>query len=282
MELHLVLKEIVEKEGASILTEPRLVNILADYNAFENNVSARYILRILIEDNYIEELISMMNDTNLYCLKENNIIYDINSQYGIDEKLAKQTISAISFALNIDTYNGNICTKAENEKITHSHITFKSISFDNDLSSFTNELVKKGCEIFLKSEDSVDLEGSFTLIPDCNFTVFATNATKRVYKVLVACPRRSTWLEVYADYRYIKDKLKEKYGKPSTEQENRKSLKKQSLETFERFGCSFYIKEGEIHLDINGFGKFIQLWIVDKINSDLMKTEYSRSSTIDL
>lgn len=281
MELHLALKEIVEKEGVDILKELRLLNMLADYNAFENNASAKYILRIIIENNYIVELVSMKNDTNIYYLKENNIIHDINRKYGIDEKSAQQTISAISFAFGIVACIENISTKVENEEIASSHLTFKGISFDNDISSFKRELVKKGCEVFLESDDTIHLEGGFALIPGCDFTIYATSVTKRVFKVLVVCPRRSTWDNAYIDYTYIKKNLKDKYGKPSTEQEDRKSLKKQNIETFERFGCSFSLKEGEIHLDLNGFGKFIQLWIVDKINSDLMEAEYNCSSILD-
>lgn len=58
MELHKALKNIVNLSGVSILKEQRLVNILADFNAYEDVPSAKFIIKTIIAEGYMERLIA--------------------------------------------------------------------------------------------------------------------------------------------------------------------------------------------------------------------------------
>lgn len=58
MELHSVTKKLVEKYGADIIKDKKLVSMLSDYQVFELCPSARYMLRSLIEDGYSAKLLS--------------------------------------------------------------------------------------------------------------------------------------------------------------------------------------------------------------------------------
>lgn len=57
MELHLALKNIVSINGASILKEKRLVNILADYNAYNDVPSSKFIIKTIIDMGYMEKFV---------------------------------------------------------------------------------------------------------------------------------------------------------------------------------------------------------------------------------
>lgn len=58
MELHLALKNIVNLSGTGILKEQRLVNILADFNAYDDIQSAKFIIKTIIEEGFMEKLLA--------------------------------------------------------------------------------------------------------------------------------------------------------------------------------------------------------------------------------
>lgn len=58
MELHLALKNIVNLSGTSILKEQRLVNILADFNAYDDIPSAKFIIKTIIDEGYMEKFLA--------------------------------------------------------------------------------------------------------------------------------------------------------------------------------------------------------------------------------
>lgn len=58
MELHLALKNIVNLSGTSILKEQRLVNILADFNAYYDEPSFKFLIKTIIDEGYMEKLLA--------------------------------------------------------------------------------------------------------------------------------------------------------------------------------------------------------------------------------
>lgn len=59
MELHIALKHIIETEGLDIIKEAKLINILDDFRAYENIPTAKYILRAIIADGYMNTLLQL-------------------------------------------------------------------------------------------------------------------------------------------------------------------------------------------------------------------------------
>lgn len=58
MELHQALKHIIKTEGAAIITDLRLINILDDFKAYESIPASKYILRAIIADGYASRLLA--------------------------------------------------------------------------------------------------------------------------------------------------------------------------------------------------------------------------------
>lgn len=95
MELHQALRHIIQTEGAEILNEQRLLNILVDLNAFSDIQGSKYIMRAIINDGVINQFkaIGMMN------LQVNNFIARFISNTGFDAYVAKKIFNSIAFGL---------------------------------------------------------------------------------------------------------------------------------------------------------------------------------------
>lgn len=59
MELHRALQHIIQTEGQDILKETRLVNILDDFNAYQDIPASKYILRAIIAEGYTNKLLAL-------------------------------------------------------------------------------------------------------------------------------------------------------------------------------------------------------------------------------
>lgn len=57
MELHKALQHIIQTEGQDIIKEIRLVNILDDFNAYQDIPASKYILRAIIAERYTNKLL---------------------------------------------------------------------------------------------------------------------------------------------------------------------------------------------------------------------------------
>ncbi|MBQ0089551.1 MAG: hypothetical protein KBT27_09495 [Prevotellaceae bacterium] len=57
MELHKALQQIIKTDGRAILTQPRLVNILSDLQAYQAMPAAKYIISSMITDGYMQQLL---------------------------------------------------------------------------------------------------------------------------------------------------------------------------------------------------------------------------------
>lgn len=59
MELHKALQHIIQTEGQDILKETRLINILDDFNAYQDIPASKYILRAIIAEGYTSKLLAL-------------------------------------------------------------------------------------------------------------------------------------------------------------------------------------------------------------------------------
>lgn len=57
MELHKALRNIIQTDGPEVLKEVRLVNILDDFNAYQDIPASKYILRAIISDGFTSKLL---------------------------------------------------------------------------------------------------------------------------------------------------------------------------------------------------------------------------------
>lgn len=73
MELYTALRSIISVDGQDVIKDVRIINLLSDYNAFQNNASIKYMLRAFIEDGYINQLLSIGKLDNSISMLSNKI-----------------------------------------------------------------------------------------------------------------------------------------------------------------------------------------------------------------
>ena len=59
MELHKALRNIIQTEGSEIIKDIRIINILDDFNAYNDIPASKYILRAIIADGYSAKLLTL-------------------------------------------------------------------------------------------------------------------------------------------------------------------------------------------------------------------------------
>lgn len=101
MELHLALKNIVNLSGTSILKEQRLVNILADFNAYEDVPSAKFIIKTIIDEGYMEKLLAN-GKWDLNCDK---LVDQFAVATGIVKDNVNYVFESLGFSLGWNTTN---------------------------------------------------------------------------------------------------------------------------------------------------------------------------------
>lgn len=99
MELHLALKNIVNLSGTSILKEQRLVNILADFNAYDDVPSAKFIIKTIIDERYMEKLLAN-GKWDLNCEK---LIDQFAAMTGIVKENVCYVFESLGFSLGWNT-----------------------------------------------------------------------------------------------------------------------------------------------------------------------------------
>lgn len=156
MELHQALRHIIQTEGADILTELRLLNILGDLNAFGNIQGSKYILRAIIADGFISQFksIGAMNT------QANNLVSQFIATTGFDKDSATKIFQSIAFALgwinavpNNNSSNHSSTTNpssTSNPKPQAAHLNLSSSQLDNKSDSFRHKYAQDA-ELYLDS-----------------------------------------------------------------------------------------------------------------------------------
>ena len=102
MELHKALRNIINTEGQEILNDLRLVNILDDFNAYQDIPASKYILRAIIADGYTGKLLMIGKWDN----KAQSLINKFCASTGFNEVSVWNIFQSIAFGLDwISIYN---------------------------------------------------------------------------------------------------------------------------------------------------------------------------------
>ena len=132
------IREIVLTFGKGLLCESRVVNILTDYNAFKEVPQAKFILKSMISEGYIEYLI-VNKEWNELCdkLLDKFILYT-----GVQENLVKYVFACLSYGLE---WNNIIpVLEINNTNTTTTHFTPSGAPYPNNNPSMP--IINKKCE----------------------------------------------------------------------------------------------------------------------------------------
>lgn len=191
--------KLVEINGLSILNKEKAINILESYKPFDNDLACIFIIKTLINEGMMQELLSNeVNDAyvNIIC-----------KYYGFDKNLILEILEAINIGKKI--------RKQETISVTE-HMKFKGIEITGTLYEFKNELIKQGFEFICDINSGAVFKGEFAGCINCEIIVLTSTMTNILWKVVVEFPKHMSWHTLKDDYEHYKTMFSNKYGKPAS------------------------------------------------------------------
>lgn len=168
------------------------------------------------------------------------------------------------------------------------HMTFKGIAMGCDLTTFISKLQAQGFTQELIQDNVALLKGDFAGKSNCSIIVGATKKSKKVWKVVVNFPERSSWYSLKDDYISFKESYTKKYGKPrayeffSSPYDEGDGYELQAVRLEKCTYSSYYtIEEGSICLTI-GSDENVEVHYEDKITSEIKEREEQTSVSEDI
>jgi hypothetical protein len=167
------------------------------------------------------------------------------------------------------------------------HLSFKGVPIDGTLEEYVVKM-KQNDFTLLQTEDGTSyLSGDFAGYKNCIVGVSTLKQKDLVHKILVVFSDKDSWSGLHTNYFDLKQKLTEKYGKPSDVVEKfdvpsysqpRDDQDKMYKVKFDQ--CKYYsiwrLENGEIQLSIDHKGVkscFIKLAYKDKINGAIINAK---------
>lgn len=288
MNLSQAIKSLVEAKGLSILTTPMALNILSDYNAFNEYPSSKNILKNIIEEGYLEKIAFFYDNQLPLGDAPHTYLSEMFMKLGFRQDVSAFVLNSILDALGYGTPLtvasndlGNdlvVPTFPEDSPIipnSGNHFEFKGVTINGSKDDVADSLQKQGYEFVDGGEDGILLNGKFAGIDNCQILVNASQHTHQTYSISVFTPEALTWWSVKADYDRIKEMLRKKYGRPSSSTEffsdpydEGDGYELTALSTGNAmFVTSFSSKDGDITLHITHAAQLL-ITYKDKINGE--------------
>lgn len=167
------------------------------------------------------------------------------------------------------------------------HLKFKKVPIDGTLDNFVSRMKRNGFKVVDKQKGIATLSGDFADYKECTVYVETLDRKDLVARISVTFPPQDQWGHLYGDYKYLKELLIEKYGKPSSCTE--KFQGPYGLRPTDDADRMFYVKQdnckyntkfktskGEIALAIGhdeGSSCYVTLVYKDKINGSIIKQQ---------
>ena len=167
------------------------------------------------------------------------------------------------------------------------HLKFKGVPIDGTLDKFVSRMKRKGFKHVETLNGGEVLEGDFADFKKCTIYVSTLDGKDLVSRISVAFPEQEQWEYLYGDYKYLKELLTEKYGKPSEcverfqsvygtkPQDNQERMLNVGLDNC-TYETHFSVENGEIVLWIGHDGVsscYVMLSYKDKINGNAIREQ---------
>lgn len=232
MELYNALKNILSLQGAEILKDSRLVNILSDFKAYEEFAAAKFVIKSLISEGLMTKFILEGQSKNDYetviATNKQNLV----DNYGFMEGLSEYVLRSIAYALGWIDDIPTINTKPENNTLVENspqvnneivddgkHLLFKQFPITGDVNTFVNLLISNGyrlAEPYNYTYNAASLIGSFAGNNDCHIGVLGTPKSHIACTVMIFLQEHHIWYTIKDQYDKIKSQLTKKYGSPES------------------------------------------------------------------
>lgn len=115
MELHLAIKNILKYQGEDFLLDPKMINALIDFQAYDQHPALKNIFRTLHQDGYIKKV----KDAGKWDASCDQIVYEIERDYAFPKDFIEYILKSIAVGLD---YNCIL------PKLSSSHQSYPNIN----------------------------------------------------------------------------------------------------------------------------------------------------------
>lgn len=292
MTLSEAVRSLVETKGLSILTTPMALNILSDYKAFDEYPCSKNILRTILEDGYMDKIVSLTENYDKAVLER--ILSVLIDKLGFRQEASLYVINSIVTSIGLNGINdecprdgtqmhkfqlaASTKTNPLSNNCNVANMQFLGIPIEGDLDIFVKALQSKNLFHYIglfEDNSGALFIGGFGGIEDCRIEIVKSQYTNKVYCVSVLTPEQRDWFDLGVFYFLLKDKLTLKYGKPSYESEmfhyydGVEDYKKDNMHLLQEGKASylsmFRFEHGSVTLSIEPFCR-VQINYTDKKN----------------
>lgn len=200
-----------------------------------------------------------------------------NSSFLHNKSTEEDSVIQINGNVNKEITQSHHILSSDNEDIANNpHLKFKGIPIDGTLDLF----VRRMCKVGFNQESSSDgisvLTGDFASFKNCKLYVYTLDNIDVVSKISVQFPSCEIWSDLYGNYKYLKDLLMKKYGKPSFVEEKFQTYSTPNSDSDRffwvqqgacKYSSKFITEKGDIILSIYNEA-YVTLFYKDKINSN--------------
>lgn len=95
MELHLAIKNILKYQGEDFLLDPKMINALIDFQAYDQHPALKNIFRTLHQDGYIKKV----KDAGKWDASCDQIVYEIERDYAFPHDLVDLLLKSVAVGL---------------------------------------------------------------------------------------------------------------------------------------------------------------------------------------
>lgn len=230
MTLKDAIKTLIDAKGLDVLKTPMSLNILSDFNAFEEYPASKNILKNIISEGYLDKIaffydngipigdaptayagelyhkLGFRSDVSTYVL---NAIIEALGYAPINTKPVQENTQPMETQVKEEPSNETVIPNSGN------HLEFKGIAINGPKDSVADAIEKMGFTFVDGGDDGALFNGKFAGIDNCQILVSSSPHTKQTYGISIFTPENLNWWSVKAEYDRIKSMLGKKYGRPS-------------------------------------------------------------------
>lgn len=174
MELHQAIKHLIKEYGISILLSKNLLYFLDDFKSFENDSTYKAVLKTLINEGYLNELLDIYNSESNRDNEIHKHIQTIHLKTGLSQKILYSIINELQIGLGFSKVEipDEEVVNNENENSTPKDKLYAGgIDMDAPMRDIAMQFVNMGYSVKLMSTTKIELIGVFSGIDNTTIRI---------------------------------------------------------------------------------------------------------------
>lgn len=174
MELHLAFKHLINEYGISILLDKRLLYLLDDFQSFKNDFTYKAVLKTLINEGCLNELLNIFNSESNRDNEIHKYIQTIHLKTGLSQKILYAVINELQMGLGfskVEIPDKDIVNNESENSTPKDKLYAGGIDMDATMKDIAMKFVNMGYSVKLMSPTRIELIGVFSGIDNTTIRI---------------------------------------------------------------------------------------------------------------